>query len=173
MKNLFLVSFVLISTNLFASSMLTLKTLSNQSLNSASSELVATELVTHSTLKKVTELKGKAKTAQELRMNAVAQALHTVCPFFDDGVRININTKDDKGTLNAVKDLADSSNVNEGDAEFKAITRIVSIINKQADVELYSGSASGNNTAGTVLGFYDLKNNEIGVFANTNCGSDN
>jgi hypothetical protein len=40
-------------------------------------------------------------------------------------------------------------------------------------VEVYNGSASGNNTGGTVLGFYDTINNELAVFANTNCGSDN
>lgn len=172
MKIFFLAALVLMSSNVFASKLINIKTLTNSTLESASQELAGLDLVTHSATKKVIELKGKGKTAQEIRENAVAQALHTVCPFFDDGVSVALNTKDEKGSLNAVTDLLDSSNIDEGDADYKAVVRVVSTINKQVGIELYSGTAGGNNTSGTVLGFYDVNNNEIGVFASTNCGRD-
>jgi hypothetical protein len=172
MKSLILASLLVLSSNVFASKLVTIKSLTNTKLDAASSELVGMDLVTHSTLKKVIELKGKGATAQEIRMNTVAQALHSVCPFFDDGVSIGINTKDEKGTLNAVADLIDSSSVDKGDAAYNQVVRNVSIFNAEAGVEVYSGSASGNNTMGTVLGIYDTKTNEVAVFASTNCGRD-
>lgn len=172
MKNLFLASLLLMSSNVFASKLVTIKSLTNPTLNSAANELNKMEFLSHNGMKKVVELSGKGKTAQEIRQNTVAQVLHTVCPFFDDGVSIGVNSKDEKGTLSAVADLIDSSSVSKGDAEYNQLVKNVSAVNTQANVELYSGSASGNNTMGTVLGFYDLKNNEIAVFSNTNCGSD-
>jgi hypothetical protein len=173
MKNLFLAGLFIMSTNVFASNLVAINNLTNPILDNASSKLVALDIITHSGKQKVTMLKGKGKTVQELRQNAVSQALHILCPFFDDGVRIRLNTKTTKGTLNAVADLLDSSSSTEGDAEYKAIYKEISTINNTANVEVYSGIASGNNTAGTVLGFYDVTNNEIGLFSNTNCGSDN
>lgn len=160
------------STNVFASKIVTIKTLTNPTLDSANKNLVGLTLVTHAGMKKVIELKGKGTTPQEIRENAVAQALHTVCGFFDEGVSIGLNTKDEKGTLNAITDLLDNSDLRKEDADYKTLALAVSNINKQVGVELYSGSAGGNNTSGTVLGFYDVKNNEIAVFASTNCGSD-
>jgi len=172
MKGLILAGLMIVSTNVFASKISTIKTLSNSKLNSAATELIAIDLVSHSTLKKVTELKGKGKTLQELRMNTVAQVAHTACPFFDDGVALSLNSKDEKGTLNAVADLIDSSDVNKGDAVYNSLVKNITAINSEDGVEVYSGSASGNNTAGTVVGLYDTKTNEVAVFANTNCGSD-
>jgi hypothetical protein len=172
MKNLFLAGLILVSSNVFASEFVNIKTLTNKTLESAKTELSTQDVISHWALKKVTKLKGKGASAQEIRQNAVAQALHTVCGFFDDGVSINLNSKDEKGSLRAVADLLDSSNLTESDTQYKTLVRVVSTINNQTGVELYSGSASGNNTAGTVLGLYDIKNNEIAVFASTNCGKD-
>lgn len=172
MKGLILAGLMVVSTNVFASKINSIQTLSNAKLNAAASELIALDLVSHSSLKKVTELKGKGKTAQEIRMNTVAQVAHTACPFFDDGVALSLNSKDEKGTLNAVADLIDSSDVNKGDAVYNSLVKNLSVINKESGVELYSGSASGNNTAGTVVGLYDTNTNEVAIFANTNCGSD-
>lgn len=68
--------------------------------------------------------------------------------------------------------MIDSSNIQDGDAEFNLLQKNVSIFNRESGVEVYSGAAGGNNTAGTVLGIYDTNTNEIAVFASTNCGSD-
>lgn len=172
MKNLIIAGLMVLSTNVFASKFAPISGLSNTKLNAAAAELKGMDVVTHTAFKKVIELKGKGNTAQEIRQSAVAQAAHIACPFFDDGVAIGLNSKDDKGTLAAVADYTESSNVEKGDAEYNQLVRNVSVFNKEAGVEVYSGSASGNNTAGTVLGIYDTKTNEIAVFANTNCGSD-
>ena len=172
MKNLFLASLILVSTNVFASKIVNIKTLTNTTLDAATKDLFKLGMATRYGTKKVLELKGSGTTPQELRENAVAQALHTVCGFFDDGVKLGLNSKDAKGSLSAVVDLADASSTDQGDVEFKAAVKAVTTMNNQVGVEVYSGSASGNNTVGSVLGIYDVKNNEIAVFANTNCGSD-
>ncbi len=173
MKNLLFLTAFTISSNIYASQITNINSLSNTLLESVTNKIIGTELVTHSTRKKVVVLKGKGKTAQEIRQNTLAQAAHTICPFFDDGVAITLNTKDDKGSMRAVSDLADSSNINSGDPEYNTLLKSITAANKIPTVELYSGSASGNNTSGTILGFYDLVNNEMAVFSNTNCGSDN
>lgn len=81
MKNLLISAFVLLSTNAFASKIVTIKNLSNARLENAAAEIAGMEFITHSALKKVVALKGNGKSAQEIRSNTVAQALHTVCPF--------------------------------------------------------------------------------------------
>lgn len=177
MKNLFLTSILLTaalaSSSVYASKLTTIKNFTNPDMNTVSSELISMDLITHSGAKKVLELKGKGTSAQEIRQNTVAQALHTLCPFFDDGVSLALNSKDHKGSLQAVNDLIDSTQVSDGDPEYKTLLKSISEVNEKASIEVYSGGASGNNTYGTVLGFYDLKNHEIAVFSNTNCGSDN
>ncbi len=170
MKALFIAGLMVISSNVFASKIVPLKNLTNKRLDMAASALVATDIVTHSTYKKVIELKGKGTSAQEIRMNTVAQAAHTACPFFDDGVALSLNKKDATGTASAVADLIDSSNPSK--EEELLIAKNIAVFIGEQDIEVYSGNASGNNTAGTVVGIYDTKNNEVAVFANTNCGSD-
>lgn len=172
MKGLLIAGLLVMSSNVFAAKFANIKSLTNPTLDKAASSLIATEHVNYSSLKKVISLTA-GKNEGESRKKAVAQALHTVCPFFDDGVGIGLNSKDAKGTKIAVEDLTMDGIITEGDAEYKAIAEAVKKINETKNVELYSGAASGNNTAGSVLGFYDLDNNEIAVFANTNCGSDN
>jgi hypothetical protein len=172
MKNLFLASLLLVSSNVFASKLVNVKNLTNKTLDAAVTELSKMDIVTGSATKKVIELKGKGKTAQELRANTIAQALHGVCGFFDDGVSVTINSKDAKGSESAVKDFTDSSNISQDDADYTKLLGLVSTMNKQVGVEVYSGTASGNNTMGTVLGIYDVNTNEIAVWADTNCGSD-
>lgn len=172
MKSLIFSALLVLSTNAFASKIATVKTLTNSRLETAVNALSGMDLVTHSAKKKVLELKGKGATAQEIRRNTVAQAAHTLCPFFDDGVAIELNSKDEKGTLRAVADLIDTAEINKGDAAFETLFKNMSVLNNETGVELYSGNTSGNNTAGTVVGLYDTKTHEIAVFANTNCGRD-
>ena len=173
MKNLFLAAVIIISSNAFASKIVSVKSLTNGNLENSRLEIASTDIVTHSGTVKVLELRGNGKTAQEIRQNTIAQVLHSVCQFFDEGVSLRVNPKNSRGALRAITDFTESSNTMEGDANYNKIAKAISTVISQADVELYSGNASGNNTAGNVLGLYDIKNNEIAVFANTNCGSDN
>ncbi len=171
MKHLLITGLLLASSNVFASKMVNIKTLTNPKLEATRAALVKLDIVTHASTKKILELKGSGKTPLELRTNAIAQALHTTCPFFDDGVSVSVDSKDAKGSEAAAETfLADAYDAENG--EFAIVTNSVKNFNAEAGVEVYSGEASGNNTVGTVLGIYDTKNNEIAVFANTNCGSD-
>lgn len=173
MKNLFLASMLAMSTSVFSSTLVDLKTLSNSKAESASNAISAVELITHSTKVKVTQLKGTGTSAQMIRRNAVAQVIHTLCPFFNDGVEIFLNPKSEKGIHKAVWDLTDAFHISEGDEQYTQLFQALELVNKENNIEIYSGSTSGNNTYGSVLGFYDLKKNEIAAFAATNCGSDN
>ncbi|MBC7428723.1 MAG: hypothetical protein H7336_08945 [Bacteriovorax sp.] len=168
MKNFLLIGLLVTSSNVFASKLQTIDTLSNATLESVRAAISKIPNVTHETTKKVLVLKGAGKTPQEVRMNTVAQALHTVCPYFDDAVSVGLESRDAKGVNNAVEAFLEESSSESA----PALTEALTIANKQVGVEIYSGSASGNNTDGTVLGIYDVKNNEIAAFASTNCGSD-
>jgi hypothetical protein len=172
MKIILITLTFLITSSSFAATFGSIKSMTNKTLEAAREELIGTDFVTHSTLKKVLTLKGSGRTEQQKREKAVAQALHLVCPFFDDGVSVSLNSHDAKGSKMAADELTDNS-MSSNDADYKQILRVVTSANLQMGVEVYSGSTSGNNTVGTVLGFYDLINNELAVFASTNCGSDN
>lgn len=165
---------VLVSTNAFASKLANVKTLTNPVVESVSNELNSMpDVVTHSSKKKVLVLKASGSTAQKVRENTVAQALHTLCPYFDDGVEATMDIKNIRGSKGSAQTFTDGTTVSEGSASFDAVLNAIHKVNTLADVEVYSGAASGNNTVGNVLAFFDVKNNEIAVFANTNCGSDN
>lgn len=171
MKNLLAIGILISSSNVFASKMVNINSMTNPVLESVSTEIAKSDLVTHSGLKKVLVLKGNGKNEQEVRANAVAQAMHTLCGFFDEGVSVGLDEKSDKGAKDAVDTLTDNSQ-NSEDESYTKLVEAVKKANKQIGVEVYSGSAGGNNTFGNVLGFYDVKNNEIAAFASTNCGSD-
>ena len=80
MKHLLMTGLLLATTSAFASSMKNIDSMTNKTLESARAEIAHTDLVTHSGIKKVLILKGNGKTAQEVRENAVAQAMHTAIP---------------------------------------------------------------------------------------------
>lgn len=172
MKNFIFQTLLLLSFSTFASDLEGLNSLANPLLDSSGKSLSHTTTVTHYSFNKVIKLKGIGRTTKELRLSAVAQSIHALCPYFDGGVSIVLNSKNLKGSMRAVADLLDSSDLSQNDEEYKVIVEAITSINKEPNVELFSGSADGNNTAGTVLGFYDISNNEIAAFASTNCGKD-
>lgn len=173
MKKSLLLGLLFLSSNVFASQFGNIQSLSNSKLEAARSEMANLELITHSDFKKVVVLKAKGKTLQQQREATVAQASHTLCRFFDDGVAIGLNTKDEAGTMAAILDFTEPMQLNDDDIDYIKFASVVKKLNAESGVELYSGSASGNNTYGQIIGIYDTKTNELAVFANTNCGSDN
>jgi len=172
MKNIILVSFLLLSSQAFASKFVNIKKLTNSTLNQSAVVISNHENITHVAYKKVLELKANGSTLQEMRQKTVGQALHALCTFFDEGVGLSLNSNDAQGALAATNDILYSTDLKLGDAKFTSILTALTNASKQLEVEIYSGSASGNNTAGEVLGIYDVKNNEIAIFSNTNCGRD-
>lgn len=173
MKSLLLLGILFISSNVLASQLGDLQSLSNKKLEAARLELIKLEIISHADLKKVLVLKAKGNTLQKQREATMGQAAHTLCRFFDDGVALGLNTKDEAGTKTAIFDFTDPLQMSDNDIDYLNFVSATKKINAESGVEVYSGSASGNNTYGTVIGFYDVKNNELAVFANTNCGSDN
>lgn len=171
MKQIIILGLLLTSSNVFASKFADIKEMSNPRLESARQEIESLEFSPFASLKKVTVLKAKGSTPQLQREATVAQAMHGLCRFFDDGVAVGIDTKDEAGSLAAMEVFADQ--MEHDSSDYQKLLKAIKTVNAESGVELYSGDASGNNTYGTVLGFYDTKTNEIAVFANTNCGSDN
>ena len=172
MKNLLIASLIFSSTAIMASTLAPLTAMTNSTLQDSSAKIAKLELTNYSALKKVISLKAKGSTPLEIRTNTIAQAVHTLCPYFDDGVSIRVNSKNKAGTDLAVNDYTENGSLSNNDSELKTLTDALSAANQQSGIEVYSGSASGNNTSGTVLGIFDTKNNEIAVFSNSNCGSD-
>ena len=173
MKKSLLLGLLILSSNVFASTFGDIQSLSNKKLEAARAEMANLEVVTHSDFKKVVVLKAKGKTLQQQREATIAQAAHTLCRFFDDGVAIGLNTKDEAGNMAAVLDFTEPMQMSDDDIDYINFVSVVKKLNAEPGVELYSGSASGNNTYGQIIGVYDTKTNELAVFANTNCGSDN
>ena len=48
----------------------------------------------------------------------------------------------------------------------------LSSVLSDSHLDVMSGSASGNNTMGEIMGVYDTTHNEVLFFGFTNCGSD-
>jgi hypothetical protein len=168
MKTVLVLMTTIASTTVFASSFKSITSLTNPSLDSAASVISKVDGIYGSSLEKVLVLKAKGATAQEQRRNTIAQAAHMLCGFFDDGVNVALNSTEEKGSKSSAETILDNNLEDQDGAVFKSI----SSVNGKDGIEVYSGTAGGNNTAGTVLGFYDTTNNELAVFANTNCGSD-
>ena len=172
MKNLLIASLIFSSTTLMASTFAPLTAMTNSTIQDSASKIAKLEITNYSALKKVISLKAKGSTPLEIRTNTIAQAVHTLCPYFDDGVSIRLNAKNKAGIDLAVNDYTENGSLSNNDAELKTLADSIYSAGQQVGVEIYSGSASGNNTSGTVLGIFDTKNNEIAVFSNSNCGSD-
>lgn len=115
--------------------------------------------------KRTTE--GTDPAAREKRIKEVMHRY--MCGFFDESIDIGRNTKTDK-TKQALDDL-DFSNTDTGVAP-KALEDALRKAYANPKLDILSGSASGNNTVGNVLGVYDVAHDEVLFFGFTNCGSD-
>jgi len=115
---------------------------------------------------------GPEKTDPVARQKRIKEVMHRfMCTLFDESIdiaRFSGPSALDK-TLSNIN-FKDNASVSEADAKkFKTALSAV-LANKELDVE--SGRASGNNTAGEVMGVYDIAHNEVLFFGFTNCGSD-
>lgn len=172
MKQFLILGLLLSSTSVFASKLANIDTLSNSALDAAAKSVISLEFVSHSALKKVLVLKANANSPQGMREKTVAQSLHTLCPFFDEGVGLSLVAKNAASAKNTVIEFTESSYLENADKQLATLLAAIKNANKEETVEVYSGAVAGNNTYGNVLGFYDVKNDEVAVFANTNCGRD-
>jgi hypothetical protein len=151
---------ILLSSPAFAAKLEKISSFSNSSLEKV--YRAAGKDLYSASFKVVKATPANGRSAAEVRLKTVAQAAHLLCSFFDDGVDIAVA----KSASSAVAGL----DLQDNDAEVAALTDALSGAGKS--VEIYSGTAGGNNTYGTVVGAYDRETSEVLVLSSTNCGSD-
>jgi len=106
------------------------------------------------------------------RENRVKETMHRYsCRFFDEEIAVGRDGKPEQ-EVKAIADLFEYDQWDMDKADLKAYEDALAKVAADPDLDILSGSASGNNTSGTVLGVYDVKNNEILETTSTNCGSD-
>jgi hypothetical protein len=164
MKHILFLALLISSANVFASSLVNIKTLTNPALQKAYFLIDSVEVISHSSVKKIVAQTGS-------RADTVTLAMHSLCDSFNDGVSLKLNSKDTAGATKAVNEFTADLHM-AGSNDYYTILEALKNANLDSTSEIYSGTASGKNTTGTVLGIYDTKNNELVVFASTNCGSD-
>jgi hypothetical protein len=157
------------SSNIFASQLLNIKNFTNPEMTKAKASISKLSSINYSSAKKVLVLKATGSTLQEKRQKTVAQALHTLCPYFDDGIALGLTPRNQAG-LDDIAIIFESFMDETSDLE--SLKDIAKNAMESTELEVYNGETSGNNTVGAVMGIYDVKNQEILVFASTNCGSD-
>jgi hypothetical protein len=108
--------------------------------------------------------------AREKRIKEVMR--RHMCPFFDESIDLGRRSGPNAvGQTLADLDLPDNAgNPSAGDIE--ALSSALAKVRVNRSLDVLSGSASGNNTIGEVLGIYDTAHHEILFFGYTNCGSD-
>lgn len=115
---------------------------------------------------------GPEATDPNARMNRVKEVMHRyMCSFFDESIDIGRNTGT-KAVEQTMSDVDFDRNSSDEDANVKAFGDALGDAFENKKLDIMSGGASGNNTAGEVMGIYDLAHNEVFFFGYTNCGSD-
>ena len=109
-------------------------------------------------------------TNADSRAKRIKEAMHRYqCAFFDESIALS-RPNDAKDPVADILSSLDQAVPEENKAVFTIKIKPV-LADKTLDV--WAGSASGNNTMGYTMGVYDMKNNEVLFFGDTNCGSDN
>jgi hypothetical protein len=115
---------------------------------------------------------GPEKTDPAARETRVKEVMHRfMCSFFDESIDLSRHS----GAAAVKQTLSDvdmDDNASGEDADVAKFTSALGQVFKDSQLDVMSGSASGNNTAGEVMGVYDIAHNEILFFGFTNCGSD-
>jgi hypothetical protein len=141
-----------------------------QPLNAAGNKMDSSLIGTYKFLKPTDEATNQAS-----REKRVKEVMHRfMCGFFDESIDLGHDTGA-QGAKNAINDLDLGTNDSDGGDSpgAKGVVAAMDAVTKDKDLDVMSGSASGNNTAGEIMGVYDMKNHEIFFFGFSNCGSDN
>ncbi len=111
-------------------------------------------------------------TDPDARMKRVKEVMHRyMCSFFDESIDLGhaSGISDLKATLS---DVDMDSNASDQAADVASFSSSLSTVLSDSHLDVMSGSASGNNTMGEIMGVYDTTHNEVLFFGFTNCGSD-
>lgn len=114
------------------------------------------------------------KTDSALREKRIKEVMHRyMCRFFDESIDIGRNTGSNTARAKTViRDLEPDYYMIDEESKIPALESAFAKAYKNPQLDILSGSASGNNTGGAVVGVYDIAHNEILFFGFTNCGSD-
>ena len=112
------------------------------------------------------------KTDPAARSKRIKEVMHRyMCRFFDESIDIGPN-RGANPAKSVITDLEPDYYMIDEESKIPALESALAKAYKNPKLDILSGSASGNNTAGAVLGIYDTVHNEILFFGFTNCGSD-
>ena len=112
------------------------------------------------------------KTEPLAREKRIKEVMHRyMCGFFDESIDIGRNTGANKVDV-AMSDVDFDRNAYDQDPDVADFRAALAAVYTDPKLDVLSGGASGNNTAGEVMGIYDVTHNEIFYFGFTNCGSD-
>jgi vacuolar-type H+-ATPase catalytic subunit A/Vma1 len=153
-----------LSTQLFAAQLTNIQEMTNKSLETERKEILKNYIVTHSAIKKIT-LVNENEVNDELKREALFYTLNYACPFFQEA---SFQKSDVQKSVDTLVDRM----IDRTHTQYTALTNSLTNVSKMENVEIYSGNGSGRLNYGTIVGLFDSVNNEVAVFANTNCGSE-
>jgi hypothetical protein len=111
-------------------------------------------------------------TDPDAREKRIKEVMHRyMCGFFDESIDIGRNTGANRVKA-AMTDVNFYDYAYEQEEDVAAFEEALTDVYADPKMDILSGGASGNNTAGNVMGVYDVRTNEILFFGFTNCGSD-
>ena len=115
---------------------------------------------------------GVEKTDADARMKRIKEVMHRyMCSFFDESIDLGRATGSKRVSV-TLSDVDLDNNASGQDAQVAAFSSALTQVFNDSKLDVMSGSASGNNTGGEVMGIYDITHNEVFFFGFTNCGSD-
>ncbi len=119
---------------------------------------------------KPTEARGR--NPEQLMQAMISESIHKyVTAWFDDGINIS-RVKSKKEFLDFMSSNAFGSSSEDESLKIEQVTKAIIQLGSNKSIAIYTGSASGNNTMGEVVGIVDLKNKEILSLVNSNFASD-
>ena len=114
---------------------------------------------------------GSEATDRDARMKRIKEVMHRyMCSLFDES--IDLSRPSGSNAVKNTLDILDFDRNAEGTTDVGRFSGALGDVFKKKDLDVVAGYASGNNTAGEVMGVYDVAHNEILFFGFTNCGSD-
>lgn len=113
-------------------------------------------------------------TSADAREKRIKEVMHRyMCGFFDESIDIGRNSGTTaKKVATAMADVNLDERGNDQKADIGKFATALKFVVENPKLDVLSGSASGNNTMGEIIGVYDTAHNEILFFGFTNCGSD-
>lgn len=107
------------------------------------------------------------------RMKRVKEVMHRyMCSLFDESIDMT-HARGVRDLKTTIANVNLDGNAPDDEASARAFSSALSRVLRNRSLDVVSGTASGNNTMGEIMGVYDTAHHEVLYFGFTNCGSDN